>query len=78
MKLLHSIKIVLLEESLPIGIFGKGNSGKAKIDKIKRFVTFFTSVIYLGGIHVQFQHLRLKMISYFNKMCVISKVLTKT
>ena len=41
MKLLHSIKIVLLEDGIPKDIFGKGRSGAAKMDKMKRFVRFF-------------------------------------
>ena len=41
MKLLHSIKIVMLEDCLPKDIFGKGSSGISKVKKLKRFVFFF-------------------------------------
>ena len=41
MKLLHSMKIVLLEKSLPHNSFGKGNEGKARLCKINKFVIYF-------------------------------------
>ena len=46
MKLLHSIKIVLLEDGIPKDIFGKGRSGAAKMEKMKRFVNFFCILLY--------------------------------
>ena len=45
MKLLHSLKIVILEGSLPTDILRRG-----QIEKVQRFVKFFVFVMYHGGL----------------------------